>query len=128
MMDHDEWYDWEPAPIDSYDLYAMGLRAPRCNGCEYAKLKWELGDKFLALKDEHGWTNVYELDREPGKGQGEPYEHEGRPVYCRVGFMSIQHSDECYHWQPPPPRPQPQPSKLDRALAAIDRILEELLP
>ena len=32
-------YDYGPAPIDSYGLYAMGLRAPRCNGCRYAERK-----------------------------------------------------------------------------------------
>lgn len=90
--------DWDPAPIDSDDLYSMGLRAARCNGCAYAKLKHELGDKFLALND--GWVNVYELDAEPIPGQGDPQEHNGRSVRYRAGFMSIGHSDGCYHWQP----------------------------
>lgn len=107
-----------PAPIDSSDLVAMGFMAPRCNGCKFAQLKWELGDRFLHLVDDNDWHNVYELDAEPGPGQGEPLEHEGRPIRYRAGFMSIGHSDECYNWQPPkhgrrpPPIPwslQPQP-------------------
>ncbi len=89
------------APIDSYDCYAMGLRAPRCNGCKYAELKHRLGDKFLARSTNNGWTNVYELDRGPVTGQSEPLEHYGRPIHWSVSFMSIEHSDECYHWKPP---------------------------
>ena len=96
----DSYYEDMPAPIDSYDCYAMGLRAARCNGCEYAKLKHELDDKFLT-KSETGWPTVYELDAEPSPGQGEPTEHEGRPIRFRASFMSIGHSDECYHWKPP---------------------------
>lgn len=92
---------FEPAPIDSYDLYAMGLRAARCNGCKYARLKHELGDKFLRLRNANGWVVVYELDARPHPGQGDPLEHEGRPVRHRASFMSIGHSDECYNWKPP---------------------------
>ena len=88
------------SPLDSYDLYAMGLRSARCNGCKYAKLRHELGDKFLSLKDGR-WIAVYELGAEPVPGQGEPYEYEGQPVRHRSSFMAIGHSDECYNWQPP---------------------------
>jgi len=94
-------WDFEPGPMDSSDMLAMGLRPPRCNGCKFAKLKHELGDKFLHLRGEHGWHDVYELDAEPTPGQGEPLEHEGRPIRFRASFMSIGHSDECYHWRPP---------------------------
>ena len=59
-----DYFDETPAPIDSSDLYEMGLRAPRCNGCKYAKLKHKLGDKFLSRID-GGWVAVYELDAEP---------------------------------------------------------------
>ena len=80
--------------------YEMGFRPPRCNGCEYAQLKHGLGDRFLRIDDdERGWVAVYELDREPAPGQGMT-EHDGRPVRHRVTFMSIGHSDECYHWKP----------------------------
>jgi len=104
-------YEWERAPIDSYDVYAMGLRAARCNGCEYAKLKHKLGDKFLKLYTDKlytdlGWIAVYELDAEPCTGQGEPLEHQGRPIRHRGTFMGIGHSDECYNWQPPSERGQ----------------------
>lgn len=92
-------YDWEPAPIDSYDLYAMGLRAPRCNGCRYNELKHELGDKFHAATRANGWVDVYELDAEPEPGQTVT-KIDGRSARCRAGFMSIQHSDECYQWKP----------------------------
>lgn len=92
--------EWGPAPIDSYDLYARGVRPARCNGCKYAQLKHELGDKLLSLKTDNGWIAVYELDARPVSGQGEPYEHEGRSVRHRVSFMAVGHSDECYHWQP----------------------------
>ena len=86
-------------PIDSFDAYRMGLRPARCTGCEYARLKWELGDKFLAL---HDWLiSVYELDAEPSPGQGEPYTYKGHPIRHRASFMSIGHSDECYQWKPP---------------------------
>jgi hypothetical protein len=91
------WDDMQ-APIDSYDCYAMGLRAPRCNGCEYAQLKHKLGDRFLSV-NEDGWTAVYELDATPRPGQAET-EHEGRPIQSRSSFMSIKHSDECYYWKP----------------------------
>lgn len=93
------WDEYESGPIDSYDAYAMGLRPARCNGCKFTKLKYELDDKFLHLV-EHGWSTVYELDAEPTPGQGEPLEHKGRPIRFRASFMSIKHSDECYHWKP----------------------------
>ena len=80
--------------------YEMGLRGPRCNGCEFAKLKHKLGDKFLHLQDK-GWHDVYELDADPVPGQSEPLEYKGRPIRFRASFMSIGHSDECYHWRPP---------------------------
>ena len=32
--------------------YEQGLRGPRCNGCKYAQLKHELGDKFLELREQ----------------------------------------------------------------------------
>jgi hypothetical protein len=87
-------YEFERAPIDSYDLYAMGLRAARCNGCKLAEYKHKLGDKFLMLDG-----TVYELDAEPHKGQAVT-EHEGRPIKFRFGGMSYGHSDECYNWNP----------------------------
>ena len=93
------WDEYEPGPIDSYDAYAMGLRPARCNGCKFAKLKHELGDKFLCLTGTMGPT-VYELDAEPLPGQAEPLEYKGHPIRFRAGFMSIDHSDECYHWKP----------------------------
>ena len=101
------WNDYEPGPIDSYDAYAMGLRPARCNGCKFAQLKHELGDKFLCLTSTMGPT-IYELDADPVPGQGEPLVHDGRPIRCIVGFGSIGHSDECYHWKPPQEQPQPQ--------------------
>ena len=94
-------YEHDFAPIDSYDLYAMGLRSPRCNGCTYAKLKHELGDRFLSLSTGDGRIAVFELGAQPYPGQGEPQEYEGRSVRNRGTFMSIGHSDECYHWKPP---------------------------
>ena len=74
-------------------------KGARCNGCEFARLKHELGDRFLVLRD--GWVNVYEIGASPVVGQGEPLEYEGQPIRYRAGFMSIEHSDECYHWSPP---------------------------
>lgn len=91
---YNDVYD-EPAPFDSSDLYQMGLRAPRCNGCEVAKLKHELGDKFLLMPD-----GIYELDAEPREGQGEPYVWDGRSIRWHFWGMSYDHSDECYNWQP----------------------------
>lgn len=87
-------------PIDSYDAYAMGLRAARCNGCEYLRYRWKLGDKFLS-RSENGWASVYELDAEPSPGQGEPQEHEGRPIRHKASFMSVGHSDECWGFKTP---------------------------
>jgi len=81
--------------------YRMGFRGPRCNGCKYAQIKHELGDKFFSLRNERGWTVVYELDAPPRPNQGEPTEYNGRSIRIRNSFMSIGHSDECYHWQPP---------------------------
>ena len=96
MYDYD---DYESGPIDSSDAYAMGLRPARCNGCEFAKFRHELGNKFLYLQ-EYGWHSVYELDAKPNPKQGEPREHEGHQIRFRASFMSIGHSDECYHWKP----------------------------
>ncbi len=108
---HDEFGN-EPMPVDSSDLLAMGLRAPRCNGCEFARLKHKLGDKILVLQGDKvfpsswlnisdSWVNVYELDADPVPGQGEPYEYGGRPIQFHAGFMSVGHSNECHHWKPP---------------------------
>lgn len=80
--------------------YEMGLRGPRCNGCEYAQLKHMLGTKFLQHDTPEGWIAVYELDRESAPGQGRPLECGGRPICHRATFMSIGHSDECYRWKP----------------------------
>ena len=94
-------FDYEPGPgpIDSDDMYTMGLRPARCNGCELAKLRWELDDKFLMLPGQ----GIYELDAIPSKGQGEPSEHNGRPIQFRMWGMNYGHSDECYKWKPPIP-------------------------
>jgi hypothetical protein len=72
----------------------------RCNGCEYERLKWELGDKFLALTLGE-WVEVYELDAQPRPGQGNPQDIEGIPVRWHASFMAVEHSDECYNWKPP---------------------------
>ena len=101
---HHEHDEWEPRPWGSFDLYAMGLRAPRCNGCDYARLKHELGDRFLS-RNEGGWVAVYELDAEPAPGQSETHEREGRPIRHKASFMSVGHSDECYGWKPPSSKP-----------------------
>lgn len=101
-------WDELPAPLDSYDLYQYGLRPPRCNGCEYLALKWKLGERFLALPRQ-GWTSVYELGATPLAGQGEPQEHEGRPIRFHASFMSTGHSDECWHFQAPDHPYVPQP-------------------
>ena len=86
-------------PSDSHEAYEIGLRAPRCNGCRFDKLKYELGDKCYIYRDP--WVNVYELDAEPIPGQGQPQSFEGRPLKWRASFMAVGHSDECYNWQPP---------------------------
>lgn len=113
--------EWESGPIDSADMLAMGLRAPRCNGCDYARLRWELGDKFLSL-NKGGWVAVYELDADPTPGQGEPQEHEGRPVRHKASFMSVGHSDECYGWRPPTSRPGPKGEKKREWLSPIEKV------
>ena len=120
----DNYWNEMPAPIDSYDLYAYGLRPARCNGCKLAQLRHELGDRFLMLQQgrwriaflmlwqgkwrsarlllrQDRWHNVYELDVEPVFGQREPTEYKGCPIRYKAGFPSIAHSDECYNWQPP---------------------------
>lgn len=130
------WNEWEePGPLDSFDAFQMGLRPPRCNGCEYARLRWELGDRFLS-RNEAGWVAVYELDAESVPGQGEPREHDGRPIRHRGSFMSVGHSDECYRWSPPSERPGPrereQPVVRPRAerrggwLSSIERVKHSL--
>jgi len=92
------WMD-EPAPMDSDDLY-RGLRSPRCNGCAYAKLKYELGHRMVVIRDT--FINVYELNAQPVAGQSKRHmQYEGHPIRYRAGFLSIEHSDECYHWKPP---------------------------
>lgn len=78
--------------------YEHGLRGARCNGCEYARLKYQLADKFLVLRD--GWVNVYEKGAPPVAGQS-IIEHEGKPIQHKGSFLSVGHSDECYHWKPP---------------------------
>ena len=92
---YDDFFEYEPAPTDSYDLYAMGLRAPRCNGCKLAQYKYELGDKFLLWRGK-----VFELDAEPCKGQMET-EYKGRLIRFKFSGLAYGHSDECYHWKPP---------------------------
>lgn len=125
------WDEYGPGPIDSYDCYAMGLRPARCNGCKFAQLEHELGDKFLHLQDK-GWHNIYELDAGPVSGQGEPLEHEGQPICFRAGFLSIQHSDECYHWKPPSVPQQkralrPQQASVSRQIGGnIVRVLKRV--
>ena len=95
------WYDEMdgPGPIDSYDAYVMGLRSARCNGCQLAQKKHELGEQFLMIHD--GWYHVYELDAEPEAGQAAPHKHQERSIRKHCAFMGIGHSDECYNWQPP---------------------------
>jgi len=88
--------------------YEMGFRGPRCNGCSLAKFKYELGDKFLMIRGK----GVYELDAEPRPGQGEPQSYEGRPIRFHWWGMSYQHSDECYHWQPPKGPPEASMTQL----------------
>ncbi len=110
--------DYGPPPIDSYDLYAMGLRPPRCNGCQFARLQHELGDRCF-VSHHNGWTTVYELDAEPVPGQGDPHEHDGRPIRFRSSFLSVGHSDECYHW-----RPEGEPGELYTVGEALVRIRE----
>lgn len=110
--------DYGPAPIDSYDLYAMGLRSARCNGCEFARWKHELGDRCLVLNIS-GWPTVYELDAAPRQGQSEPHEHDGRPIRFHASFMSVEHSDECYHW-----KPKGKPSEIYTVGKALVRIHE----
>lgn len=113
--------EWGPGPFDSFDAYETGLRAPRCNGCDYARLKHELGDKFLSL-NEGGWVAVYELGAEPAPGQGEPQEHEGKPIRHKSSFMSVGHSDECYGWRPPTSRPGPKGEKKREWLSPIEKV------
>lgn len=55
---HDEYGFGGPGPTDSSDMYMMGLRPPRCNGCKYARLKWELGDRFLSLLPRLSWPGL----------------------------------------------------------------------
>jgi len=88
--------NYDNGPVGSSDIYRMGLRSGRCNGCKLAQLKHELGEKFLIVDGA-----VYELGAEPLPGQGTPQSHEGRPIQFRAWFMSTGHSDECYHWKPP---------------------------
>jgi hypothetical protein len=89
-------------PVGGEDVsfaYNMGLRGPRCNGCKYARLKHELGDRFREIRTERGWIVVFELDvvrRTREKLQIIA----GRPAKRVVAFLSIGHSDECYHWKP----------------------------
>ena len=43
-----------------------------CNGCQLSDYKKKLGDKFLMLGN-----TIYELDKQPAKGQNKPYEYRG---------------------------------------------------
>jgi len=82
------------------EAYDMGLRGGICNGCKLAEYKWKLGKKFLLIGGGI-MGGVYELDAKPTEGQGEPYEHNGRPIRFIFAGMSYGHSDECYNWRPP---------------------------
>lgn len=117
--------EWESPPRDSSDLLAMGLRAPRCNGCTLAEWRWKLGDRFLMLP-----KGVYELDAEPRPGQGEPRRHGGRPIRFHFWGMSYGHSDECYHWSPSadPPRRQDAPSIWERLKRRVSKLRQEPRP
>lgn len=94
-------WEMESAPIDSYDLYARGLRPGRCNGCKFEKLAWELGDEAIVLVEaDTGSTSIYELGAEPWPGQMIT-EWDGLPIRSRGSYMSVGHSDECWNWRPP---------------------------
>ena len=84
----------EDGGTDSGDWYPFSI--PRCNGCKLAHCKSQLGDKFLLLP-----SGVYKLDAPPCEGQGEPTEHDGRPIRFVWWGMSYGHRDECRNWQPP---------------------------
>ena len=77
------------------ELFEMNLRPPRCNGCKLARLKHELGSRFLSLS-----SGIYELDAEPRPGQGQPLSYRGRPIRFRFWGASYRHSNECYNWRP----------------------------
>ena len=76
------------------EAYDQGLRGAICNGCSLAKLKHELGKKFLMLPD-----GIYELDAQPVEGQGKPMVYKGKPIRFHMWGMSYEHSDECYNWK-----------------------------
>lgn len=81
--------------------YAMGLRGPRCNGCEFARIKYELGEKVYVHRS-GTWTTMYRRGEAPHEGQGEPFvDDNNEPIGFIVSFMSIEHSDECFKWKPP---------------------------
>lgn len=60
-----------------------------CNGCELGSYKRQLGDRFLLIDN-----TIYELDKQPAKGQAEPYEYEGRPICFVMWGMSLEHSND----------------------------------
>ena len=59
----------------------------KCNGCKNAKLRKELGDKYLLLGN-----TVYEYDAAPYPGQDQPLSHNGRSIQFHAWFMEIAHS------------------------------------
>ena len=60
-----------------------------CNGCQLSDYKKKLGDKFLMLGN-----TIYELDKQPAKGQNKPYENRGRPICFVMWGMSLEHSSD----------------------------------
>jgi len=67
----------------------------RCNGCTYTKLKRNLDGNFLALRDKHNWTAIYELDKPPYLWQVEPTAYKGRPIRWYCSLMLVEHADDC---------------------------------
>jgi len=67
----------------------------RCNGCTYIKMRHKLGSKFLSLVDKHGYTAIYEIDKEPYPGQTAPTTYKGRSIRWCCSLMLVAHADDC---------------------------------
>ena len=67
----------------------------RCNYCSYQALKARYAGEKLVTLGVDNWVNIYKLDSEPANGQGEPYEHNGKPIRFLAGYAALTNRCVC---------------------------------
>lgn len=60
-----------------------------CNFCSLRSIKARYRPEEILCLTVHGWITYYQVDADPLPGQGEPLEHNGRPIRFLASFMSL---------------------------------------